>query len=77
MTVKRLYLEVNASQKAKGMALMQSVQEEQHQSEAHGDHWVDAQIDTYKNTNIPDDLLPVAYSSKTLIDTESGYANIE
>ena len=37
---KKLYLEVDASQKAIGMALMQSIQEEQHehQSEAHGDH---------------------------------------
>ena len=41
---KKLYLEVNASQRAIGMALMQSIQEEQHehQSEAHGDYHVEA-----------------------------------
>ena len=56
---------------------MQSVHEEQHQSEAHGDYCVEAQIDSCKNIIIPDDLLPVAYDSKTLTDTESRYANID
>ena len=63
---KNLYPEVNASQKAIGMALLQSVQDE-HQSKAHGVHWVDAKIDSYENKPIPDDLLPVAYNSKTQI----------
>ena len=67
---KNLYLEVNASQKAIGMALLQFVQDE-HQSESHGVHWVDAKIDNCENKPIPDDLLPVAYGSKTLTDIES------
>ena len=41
---KNLHLEVDASQKAISMALSQSVQEE-HQSEAHGVHRVEAKID--------------------------------
>ena len=32
---------------------------------------------TVEKTIIPGDLLPVAYDSKTLTDTESWYANIE
>ena len=72
-------MEVNASQKAIGMALMQSVQNE-HESEAidgqHEDR-VEASVSDCGKTNIPSDLLPVAYGSKTLTDAEGRYANIE
>ena len=73
---KKLYLEVDASQKAIGMALMQSVQEE-HESEACDGHQIDTKLDDCEKSIIPNDLLPVAYGSKTLTDTESWYANIE
>ena len=73
---KKLYLEVDASQKAIGMALMQSVQEE-HESEACDGHQIDTKLDDSEKSVIPNDLLPVAYGSKTLTDTESQYANIE
>ena len=76
---KTLYLEVDVSQKAIGMALMQSVQNE-HESEAidsqHED-WVEASVNDCGKPNIPSDLLPVADDSKTLTDAEEGYANIE
>ena len=61
---KKLYLEVDASQKAIGMALMQSVQEE-HESEALDGHQIDIKLDDCKKSVIPNDLLPVAYGSKT------------
>ena len=75
---KNLYLEVNASQKAIGMALLQSVKNDHDQSEAHGVDQlkVDTRIDDSENKQIPNDLLPVAYGSKTLTDAESRYANI-
>ena len=73
---KKLYLEVDASQKAIGMALMQSVQNE-HKSEARDDHKIDIKLDDYEKYVIPNDLLPVAYGSRTPTDTESWYANIE
>ena len=69
-STKKLYLEVDASQKAIGMALMQSVQNE-HESEAiDGQHedWVEASINACGKPNIPTDLLPVAYGSRTLTD---------
>ena len=75
---KKLYLEVDASQKAIGMALMQSVQED---SESKADGCQENGVEFEPNSNvksiIPTDLLPVAYGSKTLPDTESRYANIE
>ena len=76
---KKLYLEVNASKRAIGMALLQTVQSE-HESEA-TDGLQESQVETNVNdpqkTIVPDDLLPVAYSSKTLTDTKGQYANIE
>ena len=73
---KKLYLEVDTSQKAIGMALMQSVQNE-HESKAidgQQENWVEASVNDWEN---PNDLLPVAYGSKTLTDAEGRYANIE
>ena len=60
------------------MALLQSVHEDS-ESKVDGcqQNWVEANVNDCEKTTIPDDLLPVAYSSKTLTDTESGYANIE
>ena len=72
---KDLYLEVDASQRAIGMALLQSVDHDQ--SEAHYVNKVDSRIDNLDNKPIPNDLLPVAYGSKTLTEAESWYANIE
>ena len=79
---KKLYLEVDASQKAIGMALLQSVHEEHasgYGSEA--DRCQESGVETNSNSNaksiIPTDMLPVAYGSKTHTDTESQYANIE
>ena len=72
-------MEVNASQKAIGMALLQSVQNE-HESEAiDGQHQnlVEASVNDCEKTIILSDLLPVAYSSKMLTDAEGRYANIE
>ena len=69
-------MEVDASQKAIGMALLQSVSYHD-QREAHYVENVDAKIDNLENKHIPSDLLPVAYGSKTLTDAESGYVNIE
>ena len=71
-STKKMYLEVDASQKAIGMAPMQSVQNE-HESEAiDGQHedWVEASVNGCGKPNIPTDLLPVAHSSKTLTDAE-------
>ena len=77
-STKKLYLEVDTSQKAIGMALLQSVQED---SESKVDGCQQNQVETNVNdcekNIIPDDLLPVAYGSKTLTDTKSQYANIE
>ena len=78
-STKKLYLEVNASQKAIGMALMQSVQNE-HESEAidgQQENQVEASINDWGKTIIPNDLLPVPHGSKTLTDAEGKYANIE
>ena len=70
---KDLYLEVNASQKAIGMTLLQSIKNDHDQSEAHGvDKFkVDARVEDSKNKPIPHDLLPVAYGSKMLTDAEN------
>ena len=72
-TTKKLYLEVNASQKAIGMALLQSVQKE-HESKANDgqqQNWVEVNVNNCEKTNIPNDLLPVAYGSKNLTHAES------
>ena len=76
---KKLYLEVDASQKGIGMALMQSVQKKHESKAIDGQHedWVEASVNDCGKPNIPTDLLPVAYGSKTLIDAEGRYANIE
>ena len=76
---KKLYLEVDASQKAISMALMQSVQNEHESKAIDGQHedWVEASVNDCGKPNIPSDLLPVAYSSKTLTDAEGRYANTE
>ena len=61
------------------MTLMQSVQNE-HESEAidgQQEDQVGASVNDCEKTTIPNDLLPVAYSSKTLTDAEGRYANIE
>ena len=75
-STKKLYLEVDASQKAIGIALLQSVQEDP-ESEADGcqESGVEFDINSDVKFTIPNDL-PVAYGSKTLTDTESQYANI-
>ena len=78
-STKKLYLEVDASRKAIGMALMQSVQNE-HESKAtdgQQENQVEASVNDWEKTFIPNDLLPVTYSSKTLTDAERRYANIE
>ena len=77
-STKNLYLEVDASQKAIGKALLQSVQEHS-ESKADGcqQNWVESNVNDCEKTIIPNDLLPVAYDSKTLIDAESQYANIK
>ena len=77
-STKKLYLEVDASQKAIGMALLQSGHED-FESEADGcqQNWVETNVNDCEKTTIPDDLLPVVYSIKTHTDTESQYANIE
>ena len=79
---KKLYLEVDTSQKAIRMALLQSVHEK-HASgyESKADGCQESGVEFESNSNIksiiPTDLLPVVYGSKTLTDTESHYANIE
>ena len=77
-STKKLYLEVDASQKAIGMALLQSVQEDS-ESEADGcqQNWVETNVKDCEKNIITNDLLQVAYGSKTLTDTESRYTNIE
>ena len=78
-STKKLYLEVDASQKAIGMVLLQSVQDE-HESKANNgqqQNWVEASVNDCEKTIILNDLLPVAYGSKTLTNAESQYANIE
>ena len=79
---KKLYLEGDASQKAIGMPLLQSVHEEHasgYGSEADGCQESGVEFESNFNIKsiIPTDLLPVAYGSKTLTDTESQCANIE
>ena len=79
---KKLYLEVDASQKAIGMALLQSVHKEhasEYGSEADGcqENGVEFESNSNIKSIIPTDLLLVACGSKTLTDTESQYANIE
>ena len=79
---KKLYLEVDASQKAIGMVLLQPVHEEYasgYGSEADGcqESGVEFESSSDVKSIIPTDLLPVVYGSKTLTDTESKYANIE
>ena len=72
-------MEVDARQKVIGMALLQSVQEE-HESKANNgqqQNRVEASVNDCQKAIIPNDLLPVAYSSKTLTDAESQYANTE
>ena len=61
------------------MALMQSVQNERESEAIDGQHedWVEACVNDCGKPNIPTDLLPVAYGSKTLSDAERRYANIE
>ena len=77
-STKKLYLEVDASQKYIEMVLLQSVQEK-HESKANNgqQNWVEAGINDCEKTIIPNDLLPVAYGSKTFTDAEGRYANIE
>ena len=66
-------MKVNASQKAIGMALLQSVQNEHESKATDGQHQnrVEASVnDCGKKPTIPNDLLQVAYSSKTLTNAE-------
>ena len=70
-STKKLYLEFDASQKAIGMAILQSVQED---PESKADGCQESRVKFNINS---DDLLPVVYGSKTLTDTESQCANIE
>ena len=72
----RNYLEVDTSLKAIGMALLQSVHEE-HASGygSKADGCQESGVESESNSNIKSiiltDLLPVAYGSKTLTDSES------
>ena len=64
------------------MVLLQSVHEKHasgYGSEADGcrENGVECNSNSNVKSIIPTDLLPVAYGSKTLTDTESWYANIE
>ena len=71
-STKKLYLEVDASQKAIGMALLQSALKE-HESEVNDgqqQNQVEASVNDCEKTIISNDLLPVAYGSKTLTDAE-------
>ena len=73
---KKLYLEVDASKRVVGMVLLQSVQND-HESKDN-DGVQESCVGTQpEKCIILDNLLPVAYGSKTLTDTESCYANIE
>ena len=68
-STKKLYLEVDASQKAIGMALMQSVQEE-HKSEAidgQQENRVEASVNDWEKTVIPNDLLQELTAVKPLL----------
>ena len=77
-STKKLYLEVDASQKAIGKALLQSVLEDpESKADGYQESGVEFDINSDIKSTIPTDLLPVAYGSKTLTDTESRYANIE
>ena len=78
-STRKLYLEVNASQKAIGMVLMQSVQNEHESKAIDGQHQnqVEASVNDCEKTIIPSDLLPVTFGSKTLTDAEERYANTE
>ena len=65
-------MEVDASQKAIGMALLQSVLKE-HETKANDgqqQNWVAASINDCEKNIIPNDLLPVAFDSKILTDAE-------
>ena len=76
-STKKLYLEVDASQKAIGMALLQFVQDSESEVDGCQQNWVETNVNDCEKIIIPNDLLPVAYGSKTQTDTESRYANIE
>ena len=70
---KKLYLEVDASQKAIGMALMQSVQEEHasaggREADDSRQNFVDIGSQDKGKSMIPTNLMPVAYGSKTLTE---------
>ena len=56
-----LYIECDASKKGIGVVMLQP----------------DSAIENTSNSNVPNNLCPVFYASKTLTDTESTYSNIE
>ena len=60
---KKLYLEVDVSQKPIRMALLQSVHEE-HESDAECSAWVKTDKNDDPKTNIPSNLLPVTYVAR-------------
>ena len=61
------------------MALLQSVQHKHESKAFDGQHqnWVEASVNDWEKSIIPNDLLPVACGSKTITDAEGQYANIE